>query len=373
MKSQDEFFMKRCLQIAKNGLFTARPNPSVGAVIVLNNKIISEAYTSPYGGNHAEVNAVAGVKNKSLLKKATIYVTLEPCAHFGKTPPCADMIVKHQFKRVVIGCIDTNSLVAGKGVERLKKANIEVLVGVLKQDCLNHHKRFFTFLKKKRPYIILKWAETKDGFIYPEVTKNSKNIQLKPHSIEHSVPIWISNNYSKQLVHKWRALEQGILVGKNTVLADNPKLNVRSWSGESPTRIVIDKNLQIPKNANVYDGNVKTIVLVNKSLDKNKIENFNNKQLKNKILFEAVDFSASGKLKASLICAVLHKYNIQSVIIEGGTQTIQAFIDENLWDKACVFIGTSYFEKGIKAPVLKKANKKEQHIKNDILKIYTND
>ena len=229
-----EFYIKRCLQIAKNGIGTSRPNPSVGAVIVCDQKIIGEGFTSNYGQNHAEVNAVNAVKNKDLLKEATIYVTLEPCSHFGKTPPCADLLIKHQFNKVVIGVVDANNLVAGKGIDRLKKAGIQVVVGVLEDECKAHHKRFFTVQEKKRPYIILKWAETKDGFTAP-LTKNEQK------------PIWISNKISQQVVHKFRSEEQAILVGTNTVVADNPKLNIRSWSGNNPVRIVLDRNLRIPK------------------------------------------------------------------------------------------------------------------------------
>ena len=199
------------MQLAKNGIGTTRPNPSVGAVIAYNDKIIGEGFTSSYGGNHAEVNAINSVKNKALLKESTIYVTLEPCSHFGKTPPCADLIVKHQIKNVVIGCVDTNSLVAGKGIERLQNAGINVEVGVLEKECLEHHKRFFTVQNKKRSYIILKWAETKDGFIAPLEKDEQK-------------PVWISNSYSQLLVHKWRSKEHAILVGTNTVIADNPEI-----------------------------------------------------------------------------------------------------------------------------------------------------
>jgi diaminohydroxyphosphoribosylaminopyrimidine deaminase/5-amino-6-(5-phosphoribosylamino)uracil reductase len=236
------------LQIAKKGLGTARPNPSVGAVVVYQNKIIGEGYTSAYGGSHAEVNAINSVEDKTLLAEATMYVTLEPCSHFGKTPPCADLLVKHQFKNVVIGCLDTNTLVAGKGIERLKKAGLNVLVGVLEAACLEHQKRFFTVQNKKRPYIILKWAETKEGYIAPKFKEEQK-------------PIWISNSYSQQLVHKWRSEEHAILVGTNTVIADNPMLNVRSWSGQNPVRIVLDRTLRIPSDASVFDGTVKTIVI----------------------------------------------------------------------------------------------------------------
>jgi diaminohydroxyphosphoribosylaminopyrimidine deaminase/5-amino-6-(5-phosphoribosylamino)uracil reductase len=350
-----KIYIKRCLQIAKNGFGTTRPNPSVGAVIVHQNKIIGEGFTSPFGSNHAEVNAINAVKNKKLLKEATIYVTLEPCSHFGKTPPCADLIVKHQLKQVVIGCLDTNSLVAGKGVERLRNANIEVTVGVLEDECRIHHKRFFTVQEKKRPYIILKWAETKDGFVAP-FSKNENK------------PFFISNTYSQQVVHKLRSKEHAILVGTNTVLADNPKLNVRSWFGNNPVRIVLDRTLRIPESASILDESIKTIVLTEKSDQENEIKK-KKQEVKDNLIFEQIDFSE--KL-ARQICAVLYKHNIQSLIIEGGTQTLQVFIDENLWDEAFVFVGDSNLKDGIKSPEIKKKYAQED-IKNDVLKRYTND
>ena len=325
--SVDAFFIKRALQIAKNGIGTTRPNPSVGAVIVCDDKIIGEGFTSKYGGNHAEVNAIESVKDKSLLKESTLYVTLEPCSHFGKTPPCSDLIVKHQLKKVVIGCLDSNPLVAGKGVEKLQKSDVEVVVGVLEDECRNHHKRFFTLQNKKRPYIILKWAETKDGFIAP-LTKDEQK------------PVWISNSYSQQLVHKWRAEEQAILVGTNTVFADNPKLNVRNWFGNHPIRIVLDRNLKIESSAHVLDKSIRTIVFTEKKIDSSE-EN---------LQFETIDFT---KNIAKQICEVLGKHQVQSVIIEGGTKTLQTFIDENLWDEARVFTGDVLFTDGIKAPNLK--------------------
>jgi diaminohydroxyphosphoribosylaminopyrimidine deaminase/5-amino-6-(5-phosphoribosylamino)uracil reductase len=337
------------LQIGQNGIGASRPNPSVGAVVVYKDKIIGEGFTSPYGGNHAEVNAINAVKDKSLLKEATIYVTLEPCSHFGKTPPCADLIVKHQLKKVVIGCVDSNSLVAGKGIERLENAGIDVTVGVLEDECRKHHKRFFTVLDKKRPYIILKWAQTNDGFVAP-LTKDTQK------------PVWISNQYSQQLVHKWRSEEHAILVGTNTVIADNPKLNVRSWSGENPIRIVLDRTLRASKNLSVFDGSVKTIVITEKEECLFACSR--------ELFIETIKFSNN---LAEQICAVLQKHKIQSVIIEGGSQTLQTFIDENLWDEARVFVGEIAFEKGIKAPIFNKVLKEEISIKNDALKIYIND
>lgn len=290
------------------------------------------------------------VKNKALLKEATIYVTLEPCAHFGKTPPCADLLVKHQFKNVVIGCVDANDLVAGKGIERLKKAGINVIVGVLEHECKAHHKRFLTVQEKKRPYIILKWAETKDGFVAP-LTRNEQK------------PVWISNKISQQLVHKFRSEEHAILVGTNTVIADNPKLNVRSWFGKNPVRIVLDRSLRIPENSNVFDGSVKTIVIT-------KAKENRNDQQSEALFFEVIDFNEN---IAEQICTVLQKHQIQSVIIEGGTKTLQTFIDANLWDEARIFTGDTFFEKGIKGPIFLAKIISETKIKNDILKIYNND
>ena len=336
------------MQIAKNGIGTARPNPSVGAVIVYQNKIIGEGFTSPHGENHAEVNAINAVENKSLLKEATIFVTLEPCSHFGKTPPCADLIVKYQLKQVVIGCLDSNILVAGKGVSHLENAGINVIVGVLEKECRMHHKRFFKVQENKRPYIILKWAETKDGFVAP-ISKN----EIKP--------IFISNTYSQQLVHKLRSVEHAILVGTNTVLADNPKLNIRSWSGENPVRVVLDNTLRIPKNSNILDGSAKTIVIT-ATRDKNIVSSKN-------LIFEEIDFS---KNIAKQVCEVLSKYHIQSLIVEGGTQTLQTFIDEKLWDEAMVFVGNTSFVNGVKSPIITKEFK-EEFIESDVLKRYTND
>ncbi|PQJ82346.1 riboflavin biosynthesis protein RibD [Polaribacter glomeratus] len=357
-----EFYIKRCLQIAKNAIGISRPNPCVGAVIVYQNRVIGEGFTSDYGQNHAEVNAVNSVKNKTLLKEATIYVTLEPCSHFGKTPPCADLLVKHQFRNVVIGCVDSNILVAGKGIERLRKAGINVIVGVLEAECKAHHKRFFTVQEKKRPYIILKWAETKDGFVAP-FKRNEQS------------PVWISNNYAQQLVHKFRSEEHAILVGTNTVIADNPKLNIRTWFGNNPIRIVLDKSLRIPKEAAVFNGILKTIVITDATSLKQKegslkLEHFGQFDRSRELIFETINFT---KNIAGQICDVLQKHQIQSVLIEGGTITLQTFIDANLWDEANVFVGETFFKNGIKAPVFSAIITSEIKIKNDVLKKYTND
>lgn len=330
-----ETYIKRCLEIAKNGLGITRPNPMVGSVIVHNNQIIGEGYTSTYGGNHAEVNAINSVEDKSLLKQSTIYVTLEPCSHFGKTPPCSDLIIKHQIPNVVIGCMDDNPEVAGKGIEKLKNSGCNVTVGVLEDECKKHHKRFFTFHNKKRPYIILKWAETADGFIAPENRKEQN-------------PVWITNEYSRQLVHKWRAEEQAILVGTNTVLQDNPSLTVRDWTGQNPLRIVIDRENKLSKVFSVFNNEAKTMVISEKE----------------------VDFS---KNLAQQICDMLYRNNINSVIIEGGSKTLQTFINENLWDEARVFTGNIQFNNGTKAPKFSGTNLSEETILKDILKTYKND
>ena len=341
-----EHYIKRCLEISKLGIGTTRPNPSVGAVLVVDDRIIGEGFTSPYGGNHAEVNAISAVKDQTLLAIATMYVTLEPCSHFGKTPPCADLIIKSEIKKVVIGCVDSNVLVAGKGIERLQNAGCEVIVGVLEKECKAHHKRFFTFQTKKRPFIILKWAQTLDAYVAPK----NRAIQA---------PVWITNEASRQLVHKWRCEEQAILVGTTTVLDDNPGLDVRYWKGEDPVRIVIDKELKIPANLKVYDGSVKTIFI-----------NESSTYVKGTIFFEKINFS---KPIAIQICEVLFKHNIQSLIVEGGTKTIQTFIDENLWDEARVFSGEVHFNDGVNAPKLDVIPTKEENIKGDILKTYLND
>ena len=348
--SLDEMYMARCLQVAKNGFGTTFPNPMVGCVIVHKNKIIGEGFTSPFGGSHAEVNAIKSVLDKSLLPESTIYVSLEPCSHYGKTPPCADLIVSHGIHRAVIGCKDPHEKVAGKGIAKLKKGGCEVVKGVLEKECREHHRRFLNFHTKKRPYIILKWAETKDGFLAPFDEARSKNPE----------PFWISNSHSKQLVHQWRSEEQGILVGTNTVLDDNPKLNVRLWEGSSPTRIVLDRNLRIPSDFHVMGTSIKTIVLTEVS---------DSTKHKKDLQYELVDFS---KPLAKQICDALYKHQVLSVIIEGGAQTLETFIEADLWDEARVIVGNAVFENGIVAPKIEKKVYSSTAITSDQLKIYRN-
>ena len=345
-----EKYISRCIQLAKNGLGTTFPNPMVGSVIVHKGKIIGEGYTSPYGGAHAEVNAVNSVKDKKLLTEVTLYVTLEPCSHYGKTPPCADLIIKHQIPNVVIGLLDPHEKVAGKGVEKLKAAGCNVIVGVLEKECREHHKRFLTYHIKKRPYIILKWAETADGFIAPSQDKRRNNPE----------PYWISNPYSQQLVHQWRSQEQAILVGTNTVLADNPKLNVRHWKGQNPIRIVLDRELKISNKHNVLDGSIKTIIIT-AHLPKNP---------QHGITYKVIDFENNLAIQ---ICTILHKHEILSVIIEGGAKTLQSFIDSQLWDEARIFKGKDQFEEGLKSPRIHGFLEKETQIESDILTLLKHD
>ena len=339
--------MSRCIELAKKGLGFTYPNPSVGCVIVYDNIIIGEGFTSPHGGNHAEVNAIQSVTEKSLLSKSTLYVTLEPCSHFGKTPPCSDLIIRHEIPNIFIGCKDDNVLVSGKGIEKLIKEGCNVNVGVLEQECKHQHRRFFTFQNKKRPYIVMKWAETKDGFIAPiEAKRKDKK------------PVWITNKQSRQLVHKWRTQEQAILVGTNTVLQDNPSLTARDWEGNSPIRVIIDRTLKISEEYSVYDKQAKTIFITEKEASN-----------KENLFFEKIDFS---RPIAQQICAILYKYQIVSVIIEGGSKTLQIFIDEQLWDEARVFIGATKFIEGVVSPSLKCVNSSEEKIKSDTLKNYQN-
>ncbi|MEK6154332.1 bifunctional diaminohydroxyphosphoribosylaminopyrimidine deaminase/5-amino-6-(5-phosphoribosylamino)uracil reductase RibD [Flavobacteriaceae bacterium 3-367] len=348
----DEKYMSRCIELAKNGLGTTFPNPMVGCVIVLDGKIIGEGFTSPYGGSHAEVNAIRSVQDKSLLKQSVLYVSLEPCSHFGKTPPCADLIVEHGIPRVVIGTLDPNEKVAGKGAKKLQEAGGKLTIGVLEGACKQHHKRFLTFHQKKRPYIILKWAETADGFLAPEQKQRTKEPR----------PFWISNIHSRQLVHQWRSEEQAILIGTRTVLQDNPKLDVRLWEGRSPIRIVLDKNLDIPKDYKVFDGSVETIVVTQIS---------DSRKYQKGIAYEVIDFSKDRELQ---LCEVLHRNQILSVIVEGGAKTHAAFIAQDLWDEARVFTGRSHFGKGTRAPELAHEKKlSSRKIDTDILNWYLHD
>ncbi|PRZ28093.1 bifunctional diaminohydroxyphosphoribosylaminopyrimidine deaminase/5-amino-6-(5-phosphoribosylamino)uracil reductase RibD [Flavobacterium granuli] len=348
-----EKYLRRCIELAKNGLGTTYPNPLVGSVIVYNDQIIGEGWHKKAGEPHAEVNAIHSVKDKSLLQKATIYVSLEPCSHFGKTPPCCDLIIQNKIPNVVIGTVDPNEKVAGKGIRKLIEAGIKVTVGVLENECNELNKRFFTFHQKKRPYLILKWAESQDGFIAPNI------ISRKEQYGSEKKPVWITNPYSRQLVHKWRSEEQAILIGTKTALEDNPKLDVRDWTGNHPVRVILDQNNRIPKTNHIFDNQTKTVIICGKITDADS---------KNTI-FESIDFEQN---IAPQLTKLLFKHQIQSVIIEGGSQTLQTFIDANLWDEARVFIGNSILGDGIKAPILARKQFKKHWIDRDELIISRN-
>lgn len=315
--------MLRALQLAEIGRGIVSPNPMVGCVIVHNGQIIGEGWHKKYGDWHAEVNAVNAIEDKSLLSAATVYVTLEPCSHFGKTPPCADLLVKHQVKKVVICNFDPNPLVAGKGIEKLQNAGIEVITGILEEDGRKLNTRFFMVIEKNRPYIILKWAETADGFIAGENFEQVK----------------ISNALSHKLSHKWRSEEDAIMVGTNTALHDNPRLNVREWTGRNPIRIVVDRNERLPKNLHLFDNSIKTITIS----DPTQLDELQNQK-------------------------------IQSVIVEGGTKLLQSFIDAQLFDEIRVFRSQKQLKKGISAPILPKNIDvlKKQNLQGDELTIYKN-
>ena len=341
-----EKYIKRCIELAKNGLGTTYPNPLVGSVIVYNNEIIGEGWHKKSGEAHAEVHAINSVKNQSLLSKSTIYVSLEPCSHYGKTPPCSDLIIDKKIPNVVIGTVDPNSKVAGNGIKKLIASGKNVTVGVLEKECSELNKRFFTFHTKKRPYIILKWAESQDGFISP-ITKEKKE------------PFWLTNEFSRQLVHKWRSEEQAILVGTKTVLDDNPKLDVRDWKGNNPIRIVLDKSGKITPDFHVCNGDTKTIFITEQ-------ENFTTID---KRIFENAIFD--NRLSEKII-EILYKHTIQSVIIEGGKQTLQTFIDANLWDEARVFKSTIFLMEGTKSPKISIQSTTKQFLLEDELLIFFN-
>ncbi len=328
MITSDEKYMQRCLQLAKNGGQDVAPNPMVGCVIVHKGKIIGEGYHRKYGEAHAEVNAIKRVENQEVLKDSTLYVNLEPCAHHGKTPPCSDLIVEKQIPRVVIGSKDINSLVAGKGIERMQKAGIEVVTGILEEESKELNKRFFTFHAKKRPYVILKWAETIDGYIDIDRSDSDKGIR------------WITHPLLRVVVHKWRSEESGIMVGTKTAENDDPGLDTRLWSGKSPLRFVIDRELKLPRDLKLFDGKISTVVFTGKD----RIDEHNRRYVK-------IDFS---KNTLGQMLREMYEMEIQSLIVEGGASLLNSFIKSGLWDEARVFVGNKTFGGGVKGPVIAK-------------------
>lgn len=337
----EELFMKRCIELALNGYGHVAPNPLVGCVIVYDDKIIGEGYHQQFGKAHAEVNAIESVKDKTLLSNSTLYVSLEPCSHHGKTPPCVDMIIKHKIPHVMIGCADAFSEVNGRGIAALKNGGIKVMLNILELECRNLNKRFFTYHEKKRPYIILKWAQSKDGFI------GKRNV---------AEPVTISNELSKTLSHKWRSEEAAIIIGTKTAIADNPQLNTRLWSGKNPLRIVIDKDLKIPFTHHLYSHTHPTVI-------------FN--AVKNEIIenteFVRIDFSDNS---LSTILHEIYKRKINSILIEGGTNLLSQFIEQNLWDEARVFTGTTYLKEGVPSPAFNFPAYSTENIMGDQLQFF---
>lgn len=327
LKKEDDKFMKRCLELAGKAEGLTYPNPMVGAVIVNNGYIIGEGYHIKAGGAHAEVHAIGSVADKSLLETSTIFVSLEPCSHFGKTPPCADLIIESKIPRIVIGTIDTSSKVSGSGIEKLVSAGREVITGVLEEECRRINRRFFTFNEKKRPYIILKWAQSADGFI-----------DLVRPAGSDTGPYWITGNSERVLVHRWRSQEQSILIGAGTARTDKPALNVRNWSGNDPIKLILSGS-----------GN----------LDKYLVENETNGTLISFTYNTKTDLGNARRVLLKMdrpasfqIAEFLYENEVQSLFIEGGAQTLNHFIETGLWDEARIFSGTKDFREGVKAPLI---------------------
>lgn len=333
--------MARCLQLAANGRFGAAPNPMVGAVIVHDGKIIGEGYHRQCGGPHAEVNAVRSVKDESLLRESTMYVSLEPCAHYGKTPPCVDMIVEKGIPRVVIGCRDSFDQVDGKGIQKLRAAGVDVTVGVLEQECLALNRAFFTYHGRKRPYITLKWAQSADGYI-----DSKRNINAEGNVNQDAVRF--STDETAVRVHRLRALSDAILVGRRTAELDNPSLTTRLWPGKHPLRLVIDREGVLDMGLKLFDGTTKTVVFTEVFRD-----------------FEHIDGIEQVKLDFSLsvlpqILDFLYERKVQRLFVEGGAQLLQSFIDCDLWDEAYVEKAPFDLGGGVKAPAIGDGHKREE-------------
>lgn len=320
-----ELYMRRCLYLARKGLGKVAPNPLVGCVIVYENRIIGEGYHREWGGAHAEVKAIRSVHDQAMLKKATLYVNLEPCPHYGKTPPCATLILEKGIPAVVTGTMDPNRMVAGKGAEILESGGTRVINGILQQECRELNRRFFTFHLEQRPYVILKWAQTRDGFI-----------DRKRDTQDNGKINWITDESSRLLVHKWRSEEQSILTGSETVLKDNPALTLRDWPGRSPARIIIDRRGRIPPGSRVMDDSVRTIIFTDNRNEKSGNTEF-------------IDTKGADNLLQHVLHH-LYKREIQSVIVEGGRFTLSEFIIHDLWDEARVFTGNREFLAGVPAP-----------------------
>jgi diaminohydroxyphosphoribosylaminopyrimidine deaminase/5-amino-6-(5-phosphoribosylamino)uracil reductase len=342
-----ETYMRRCLELAKQGIGYVAPNPMVGAVLVHEEKIIGEGYHQQYGEPHAEVNCINSIRelDKDKVSSSVLYVSLEPCSHFGKTPPCTDLIIANQIPEVVIGCRDPFKKVDGKGIEKLKAAGIKVVYGILEDQCRQLNKRFFTFYTKHRPYIILKWSETGDEKIASNGTER----------------LLISNEQTNRLVHKWRSEEASILVGTNTALLDDPELTTRNWNGPSPIRLVIDMDLKLPSSLKIFNDKQRTVIF-------NKIKH----DEKDHLIYYQVTEDVS---LVHQIVNALYQMKIQSVIVEGGARLLQSFIDEEMWDEARIIKNEELIiSSGLAAPELEIKNA-DQEIKilGDSIKIYNHE
>lgn len=327
-----EKYIQRCIALAKRGAGTVAPNPMVGAVLVYEDQIIGEGWHAKYGEAHAEVNCLESVDpgNADKIANATLYVSLEPCAHFGKTPPCTNLIIQHKIPRVVVGCVDSFKEVAGKGINLLREAGVEVIVGVLEKECVGLNKRFFTYHEKKRPYIILKWAQTADKKIALDTTSR----------------LFISSEATNRLVHQWRSEEQAILIGANTAIYDNPKLNVRLVNGNDPIRLLIDPKLRTPISHDLFVDGLETIVY----------------NYKKEIKSGSVQYVKLNEEEECIhqVLADCYKRSIQSVLVEGGAYTIQQFIEQDIWDEARIIENTELIVgDGLQAPTL--TNRSLQH------------
>lgn len=341
-----EQYMQRCLDLAKMGRYYAAPNPMVGAVLVYENRIIGEGYHEKYGEGHAEVNAFASVlpEDEKYIKESTLYVSLEPCAFFGKTPPCAKLVVEKQVPKVVLACTDPHPKVAGNGIAKMEEAGIEVITGCLEAEAIELNRRFFTSQTKQRPFVVLKWAQSKDGFMAKDTGE----------------PVWISNELSKRYTHSWRAEENAIMVGRRTAALDNPSLTVRHWTGKNPIRVVLDRLGQLPNTLNIFDGEAPTLIFTNSTEGKDSTE---------KVSFHKVDFSKEILLP---ILHHLHHKNVLSILVEGGPSLLNSFIDLNLWDEARIFTGSKSLGVGLSAPQLKIPPISEEKISDNLLSIYRN-
>lgn len=347
MHQDDHIYMRRCLELAAHGLGSTRNNPLVGSVIVHNGRIIGEGYHHEYGGPHAEVNAIRNVRDKSLLSESTIYINLEPCSHFGKTPPCSTLILNHKIPRVVISNTDPFPSVSGRGIEALRKSGTEVVVGVLADEGAFLNRRFLTFHEKQRPYVILKWAETADGFI--DILRQEGD------------PVgtnWITDEVARTLVHKWRSEEAGLMAGTNTIIADNPRLNVRRWTGNSPLRIAFDRNGRVPETAHILDNSQDTLVF---TCDQ---ERYSGKI--NSVLIDH-DYEMEDILRE------LYALKIISVFVEGGRQIHDSFIRSGLWDEARVFKGKVLFSQGVEAPRIDQQPHETLFYEGSELQVYYNE